>query len=139
VVSREGLIALKRLRGSAQDLADIALLAPGGELVTRVERALRQTSDARDLCLALRRAFAGPRVLAELRAGRAATLARHDLHLALGLAWVERDLALIRGALDALPPDRIEADAVLLAFRDASHHAITPSAAGVGDGSGGRD
>ena len=30
VVSREGLIALKRLRGSAQDMADIATVEPNG-------------------------------------------------------------------------------------------------------------
>jgi hypothetical protein len=88
--------------------------------VTSAERAVRATSEARDLCLSLRRAFAGPAVLEALRAKRAACLSAADLRLGLGLAWAAGDLPLMRAALALLPPDRIAADPVLCAFRDVS-------------------
>jgi hypothetical protein len=39
--------------------------------VRDAERAIRAVSDARDLCLSLKRAFVGPRALERLRAGGA--------------------------------------------------------------------
>jgi hypothetical protein len=88
--------------------------------VTSAERAVRATSQARELCLSLRRAFAGPAALEALRAGQAARLAAADLRLALGLAWAAGDLPLMRAALAGLPLDRIASDPVLSAFRDVS-------------------
>ncbi len=88
--------------------------------MTRAERAVLATSQARDLCLSLRRAFMGPSALERLRAGEAATLDRDELRVALGLAWAAHDVSLMRGALTGLPPARIEADAILSAFRDAA-------------------
>jgi hypothetical protein len=81
---------------------------------------VRATSQARDLCLSLRRAFAGPGVLARLRADEAATLGPDELRLALGLAWAAGDLALVLAGLGSLPRDRIEADSILSAFLDAA-------------------
>jgi hypothetical protein len=88
--------------------------------VTPAERAVLATSQARALCLSLRRAFAGPPALARLRAGQAAELAPRDLVLALGLAWAARDVDLVRGALASLPADRVASDPVLSAFHDAT-------------------
>lgn len=53
IVSREGLIALKRLRGTAQDLVDIERLASGDG---NVVRSIRRLSQLRSLCLSLARA-----------------------------------------------------------------------------------
>ena len=86
--------------------------------MTPAERAVLATSQARDLCLSLHRAFVGPRALERLRADQAALLTPAELCVALGLAWAARDLALVRGALASLPADRIAADPVLSAFRD---------------------
>ncbi len=116
VVSAAGLIALKRLRGSPQDVADIAALE--GQAVTAAERSVLATSQARDLCLSLRRAFIGPRAVQAVRAGQAARLTASELRIALGLAWAAGDLALMRAALASVPADRIRADPVLSAFRD---------------------
>jgi hypothetical protein len=88
--------------------------------VTPAERAVLATSQARDLCLSLHRAFVGPRALECLRADQAALLTPAELRVALGLAWAARDLALVRAALASLPADRIAADPVLSAFRDAA-------------------
>jgi hypothetical protein len=87
--------------------------------MTRAERAVLATSQARDLCLSLQRAFLGPRALERLRAGAAAALRPAELRVALGAAWSAGDLALIATALAGLPPDRIEGDPVLLAYRAA--------------------
>ena len=86
--------------------------------MTFAERAVLATSQARDLCLSLHRAFVGPRALERLRADQAVLLTPAELRVALGLAWVARDLALMRGALASLPGDRIAADPVLSAFHD---------------------
>ena len=86
--------------------------------MTAAERAVLATSQARELCLSLRRAFVGPRALESLRAGQAARLGPTDLRVALGLAWAARDLPLVRAALASLPVDRIAADPTLSAFRD---------------------
>ena len=86
--------------------------------MTRAERAVLATSQARDLCLSLRRAFVGPRALERLRAGEAAALAPDALRVALGLAWAARNVSLVRAGLASLSEDRIGADPVLLAFLD---------------------
>jgi hypothetical protein len=86
--------------------------------VTPAARAVLATSQARDLCLSLQRAFVGPRALVRLRAGQAARLPPAELRVALGLAWAERDIPLLRAALASLPASRIAADPVLSAFRD---------------------
>ena len=86
--------------------------------MTHAERAVLATSQARDLCLSLQRAFVGPAALERLRAGQAARLAPDALRVALGMAWAQRDFALVRAALSTLSHDRIAADAVLLAFLD---------------------
>ena len=86
--------------------------------MTPAERAVLATSQARDLCLSLQRAFVGPRALEWLRADRVALLAPAELRVALGLAWAARDLSLVRAALASLPADRIAADSALLAFLD---------------------
>lgn len=88
--------------------------------MTPAERAVLATSQARDLCLSLHRAFIGPRALECLRADQAARLTSAELQVALGLAWAARDLAVVRAALASLPADRIAADPVLSAFRDAT-------------------
>ncbi len=88
--------------------------------MTPAERAVRASSQARDLCLSLQRAFVGPRALEGLRADRAALLPPAELRVALGLAWAAQDLALVRRALASLPADRIAADPVLAAFLDAA-------------------
>ena len=82
------------------------------------ERAVLATSQARDLCLSLHRAFVGPRALECLRADQATLLAPAVLRVALGLAWAARDLALMRAALASLSAERIAADPTLSAFRD---------------------
>jgi len=87
--------------------------------VTPAERAVRATSQARDLCLSLQRVFAGPRALELLRADRGALLSPIELRVGLGLAWAAGDLTLIRKALASLPADRIAADPALAAFLDA--------------------
>lgn len=86
--------------------------------MTPAERAVIATSQARDLCLSLQRAFVGPRALDQLRAGRAALLTPDELRIALGLAWAAGDLALVRGAVASLPAGVIAADATLQAFQD---------------------
>lgn len=86
--------------------------------MTPAERAVLATSQARDLCLSLQRAFVGPRALDGLRADQAVLLTPVELRVALGLAWAARDLTLVRGALARLPADRIAADPTLSAFRD---------------------
>lgn len=83
-------------------------------------RAILATSQARDLCLSLQRAFVGPSALARIRAGEAASLSPIELRIGLGLAWAAGDLALLRSALASLPADRVDADAVLATFRDAA-------------------
>ena len=88
--------------------------------MTPAERAVLATSQARNLCLSLHRAFVGPRALECLRADQAVLLAPAELRVALGLAWASRDLALVRGALASLSADRIDADSVLSALRDAT-------------------
>ena len=86
--------------------------------MTPAERAVLATSQARDLCLSLQRAFVGPRALERLRAGQAALLTAAELRVALGLAWAAQDLPLVRAALASLAADRIAADPVLSAFLD---------------------
>lgn len=86
--------------------------------MTPAERAVLATSQARDLCLSLQRAFVGPRAHEWLRADQAARLAPAELRVALGLAWAARDLALVRAALASLSADRIAADPALSAFLD---------------------
>ena len=86
--------------------------------MTRAERAVLATSQARDLCLSLQRAFVGPRALQQLRTGEAALLPPAELRIALGLAWAAGDGSLVRTALASLPADRIAADPVLAAFLD---------------------
>ncbi len=88
--------------------------------MTHAERAVLATSQARDLCLSLQRAFLGPRALEELRAGRARSLTPAELRVGLGLAWAAGDLALVRAALASLPAHAIDADPTLPAFRDVS-------------------
>lgn len=88
--------------------------------MTRAERAVLATSQARDLCLSLQRAFVGPPALLQLRAGEAALLPPAELRIALGLAWASGDGSLVRTALASLPADRIAADPVLSAFLDAT-------------------
>jgi hypothetical protein len=84
------------------------------------ERAVLAASQARDLCLSLRRSFVGPRALECLRAGEADRLEPAELLIALGLAWAAGDLALVRASLARLPADHVATDAALSAFRDAA-------------------
>ena len=91
--------------------------------MTAAERAVLATSQARDLCLSLQRAFVGPRALDHLRAGHAALLTPRELRIALGLTWAAGDVALVRAAVASLPAGVIAADAALEAFRDASQPA----------------
>ena len=88
--------------------------------MTRAERAVLATSQARDLCLSLQRAFAGPHALERLRAGDAAALAPDALRVTLGLAWAARDFTVVRAGLASLSEDRVAADPVLSAFREAT-------------------
>ena len=88
--------------------------------MTPAEEAILAASQARDLCLALRRAFVGPLALGTLRAGKAETLSPDELRIAIGLAWAAGEGTLVRAALAALPPGRVAADPVLAAFRAAS-------------------
>jgi hypothetical protein len=88
--------------------------------VTPAERAVLATSQARDLCQSLQRAFIGPHALASLRQEHAGQLGAVELRIGLGLAWAAGDLALVRSALAGVPPDRVAADPVLAAFRDAA-------------------
>jgi len=86
--------------------------------MTPAERAVLATSQARDLCLSLHRAFVGPRALECLRADQAVLLTPAELRVALGLAWAARDFTLMRAALASLSAARITADPALSAFRD---------------------
>ena len=88
--------------------------------MTPAERAVLATSQARDLCLSLQRAFVGRRALERLRAGPAAQLTPAELRIALGMAWAGRDFALVRAVLASLPAERIVADPALSAFGDAT-------------------
>jgi hypothetical protein len=88
--------------------------------LTRAERAVLATSQARDLCLSLQRAFVGPRALERLRAHEAPLLQPAELRIALGLAWAASDVSLVRAGLASLPADRIATDPVLSAFLDAT-------------------
>jgi hypothetical protein len=88
--------------------------------MTGAERAVLAASQARDLCLSLRRAFRGPLAVARLRARTGANLDRDDLVLALGLAWASGEITLVRRALDELDPIHVAADPSLAAFRDAA-------------------
>ena len=88
--------------------------------MTRAERAVLATSQARDLCLSLQRAFVGRRALQRLHADQAALLPPAELRVALGLAWAASDIPLVRAALASLPADRIAGDPVLSAFLDAT-------------------
>src|SRR5262249_49110743 len=74
--------------------------------MTAAERAVRAAAAARDLCLSLRRAFAGPRALAALRRHEASGLTPEELQLALGLAWAARDIALVRDTIETLESER---------------------------------
>jgi len=87
--------------------------------MTSAERAVLATSQARDLCLSLQRAFVGRRALERLRADPAAQLTLAELRIALGIAWAGRDFALVRAALASLPAESVAADPSLSAFRDA--------------------
>jgi hypothetical protein len=105
--------------------------------VTPAERSVRAASSASALCLSLRRAFVGPAALGRLRRGEAATLSLSELRVALGLAWAERDLALVRTTLDRIGGDRVVADVVLAAFHQATIDALSalpapPGGAGSG-------
>jgi hypothetical protein len=86
--------------------------------LTRAEQAVLATSQARDLCLSLQRAFVGPRALERLRADEASLLSAAELRIALGLAWAAGDVSVVRTALASLPPDRIAADPVLSTLLD---------------------
>ena len=86
--------------------------------MTAAERAVLATSQARDLCLSLQRAFVGPQALESLLAGQAAGLGLAELRVALGLAWAAGNLPLVRAALACLPAERIAADPILLTFLD---------------------
>lgn len=88
--------------------------------MTRAERAVLSTSHARDLCLSLQRAFTGPHALERLRTGEAAVLAPDALRVALGLAWAARNFSLVCAGLASLAEDRVAADPVLSAFREAT-------------------
>ena len=66
------------------------------------------TSQARDLCLSLQRAFVGPRALQRLRADEAALLPPAELRVALGLAWAAGDLSLVRAKSDTQPRALVE-------------------------------
>jgi hypothetical protein len=81
--------------------------------------AVRATSEARELCLALKRARDGARALVRLREGEGNRLARDELPLALGLALAAGERDLVRRALADLPPERLNDDSTLLTFRDA--------------------
>jgi hypothetical protein len=87
--------------------------------MTQAERAILATSQARDLCLSLRRAFAGPRALERLRAGEAAQLTLDEFRLALGLAWAAGDTGLMRRAFEGRASTAPEPDGVLGALREA--------------------
>ncbi len=104
--------------------------------MTDPERRVLAASRARDLCLSLRRAFVGATALDTLRAGGAMALRRDELEVALGLAWAAGDVGLIRTALAALPPDRIERDAVLSTFRAAAARASAGAGGTTGPISG---
>jgi len=87
--------------------------------VTPAERAILAVSQVRDLCLALRRAFVGPRAYAALREGGQEVLPADELRIAVGLAWAAGHTVLVRTALARLPDQRVGDDPVLAAFRDA--------------------
>ena len=95
--------------------------------MTQAERAVLATSQARELCLSLRRAFVGPRALGALRAGQAPVLSAEELRIGLGLVWAAGETGMLREAVSGLPVDRIEADPVVLAFRDLAQRDVTGS------------
>lgn len=84
-----------------------------------VVAAIRSASDARDLCLALKRARNGARALDRLRTGSHHALTPEELHLALGLALAAGDHDVVRRALADIPHGELDGDATLLTFRDA--------------------
>ena len=86
--------------------------------MTPAEQAVLATSQARDLCLSLQRAFIGRRALELLRADPAASLSPTELRVALGLAWADGDIALLRAVLSIISAARIAEDPILSAFRD---------------------
>jgi hypothetical protein len=86
--------------------------------MTAAERAVVATSQARDLCLSLQRAFVGPRALEWVRTDKAALLSPAELRTALGLAWAAGNLSLVRSSLAGLPAGRIAADPALSALLD---------------------
>jgi len=86
--------------------------------MTPAARAVLATSQARDLCLSLHRAFVGRPALERVRAGQAAALAPEALRAALGLAWADGNVALVRAALASLPHDRVAVDPILSALLD---------------------
>lgn len=105
--------------------------------MTPAERGVRAASSASALCLSLRRAFVGRPALERLRRGEAATVSLWELRVALGLAWADGDLALVRATLDRIEGDRVAADAVLAALHQATIDALSvlpapPSGAGPG-------
>lgn len=69
VVSREGLIKLKQLRGSLQDLADVARLPGEIEMSPKaIELRMKRLSQVRNLCLSLAKAGAAARQKGQLAA-----------------------------------------------------------------------
>ena len=95
--------------------------------MTPAERAVLATSQARDLCLSLQRAFVGPRALESLRADRVPHLTPAELRVALGLAWAAGDFSFVRTTLASLPASRIAADPALAAFLDATRRDGCPA------------
>jgi len=88
--------------------------------MTDIEDAIRQTSEARELCLSLKRAFLGPAALERMRDGQAAGLTDDALRVGLGLAWEAGEVELMRRVFRRLAGARIQADPVLAAFREAT-------------------
>ncbi|HUG35440.1 MAG TPA: hypothetical protein VML54_00725 [Candidatus Limnocylindrales bacterium] len=88
--------------------------------MTDIEHAIRHTSEARKLCLSLKRAFLGPPALERMRAGEAASLSDDALRVGLGLAWEAGEVELMRRAFERLAGARVQADPVLAAFREAT-------------------
>lgn len=88
--------------------------------MTELEQAIRRTSEARELCLSLKRAFLGPAALERMRAGEAAQLSDDALRVGLGVAWQAGDLELMRRVFERLAAARVQADPVLAAFREVS-------------------
>ena len=88
--------------------------------MTAAERAVAATSQARDLCLSLQRAFVGPRALESIRANQAARLSPTELRVAVGMAWAAGELSLVRAVLASVPADRVAAEPALSAFAAAT-------------------